>query len=207
MPAPVPLPIRHAMWHRWQQGATAPELSQAFDVAPRTARGLLQRWRARGEGGLAPDPTRPRDRPPPPRHPAFEPALGLRRDHPAWGAGLIRVYLQERGTQPLPSERTLQRWFQRAGLAPAPPGRRPAPSGRRARAPHEVWQVDAAEEIPLGTGARVCWLRIVDEASGAVLHTAVFPPRALERGARHRHPGPVAGGVPPLGAPPPRARR
>jgi hypothetical protein len=37
--------------------------------------------------------------------------------------------------------------------------------------------VDAAEQVPLRSGRRVCWLRIVDECSGAVLETVVFPPR------------------------------
>jgi transposase len=207
MPAPVRQPIRQAMWRRWEQGATTTELSRAFDVPPRTVRALLRRWRERGPGGLAPNYVRPSDPPPLPSPPAFGPAVQLRRDHPAWGAGLIRVYLAEQGVQPLPGERTLQRWFHRAGLAPAPPGRRPASSGRRATSPHEIWQVDAAEEIPLGAGGKASWLRIVDEFTGAVLHTAVFPPRALECGARDGLPGAVAGGVPPLGCPPPRARR
>jgi len=39
MPAPVPLP----MWRRWEQGATTTELSQAFDLAPRTVRNSLRR--------------------------------------------------------------------------------------------------------------------------------------------------------------------
>jgi hypothetical protein len=34
--------------------------------------------------------------------------------------------------------------------------------------------MDACERIPLADGARACWLRLVDEASGAVLLTRVF---------------------------------
>ncbi len=88
---------------------------------------------------------------------------------------MIRVYLSLYGVRPLPAERTLQRWFRRAGLAPAPPGRRPASSERRATAPHEIWEVDAAEEIRLGDGARASWLRVADAFTGAVLHTETFP--------------------------------
>jgi len=172
MPAPVPLPIRRAMWRRWKQGATTIELSQAFNVAPRTVRNLLRRWHQRGEPGLAPDYRCPD---PPPPHPGFNLAVQLRRDHPRWGAGLIRVYLFLRGVQPLPADRTLQRWFHRVGLAPAPPGRRPASSKPRATAPHEIWEVDAAEEILLGNGKKVSWLRITDEFTGAVLQTETFP--------------------------------
>jgi transposase len=207
MPAAVPVPIRRAMFRRWQQGTTAAELSRSFGIAPRTVRGLLRRWRQRGEDGLAPDPPRPPDRAPTHDHPAFGPALLLRRQHPRWGAGLIRVYLAKQGLAPLPGVRTLQRWFRRAGLAPAPAGRRPDSEGRRAAAPHEIWQVDAAEEIHLGGGGSACWLRVVDEFTGAVLHTAVFPPRALEFGPGRGHAGATAGGLPPLGPAPGPPRR
>ena len=36
--------------------------------------------------------------------------------------------------------------------------------------------MDAAEQVPLRTGRRVCWLRIVDECSGAVLGPRFSPP-------------------------------
>ncbi len=102
--------------------------------------------------------------------------MSLRREHPSWGALLIRVFLKQHWPkQRLPSERTLQRWFHQAGLGPAPRGRRPKEARRRARRPHEIWQMDAAEEIALQNGQRVSWLRLTDEFSGAVLHTTVFP--------------------------------
>jgi hypothetical protein len=199
MPAPVPLPIRRAIWRRHRRGATAAELSRDFRLPPRTVRGLLARGRARGEAGLAPDPTR-RPSPPPPPHPAREPALALRREHPGWGAALIRIALEDHGVRPLPGVRTLQRWFRAAGLGPAPPGRRPESSLTRAREPHETWQVDAAEEIRTGDGRRASWLRVADEFTGAVLWTAVFPPGALERRAGGGGPRAAAAGLRPLGA-------
>ncbi len=85
MPASVPLPIRQALWRRWKRGATATALSQAFGLPVRTVRGLLRRWRDRGEVALAPDYTRRRDRPPAAAPAAFEAAMPLRRDHPGWG--------------------------------------------------------------------------------------------------------------------------
>src|SRR5205807_2244420 len=116
MPAPVPLPVRRAIWVRRQHGESVVELAAAFGLAPRTVRELLQRGR--------------------------------------------------------------RRW---------------------ASAPHETWQVDAAEDILLGDGTRACWLRVADEFTGAVLGTAVFPPRAVELGPRRRDPGPAAAGIRPVG--------
>jgi hypothetical protein len=92
--------------------------------------------------------------------------------------------LQRQGIEALPAVRTLQRWFAKAGLGPAPQGRRPQTVKKwRATRPHETWQVDAAEDIALADGTRASWLRIVDEFTGAVLKTVVFPPRAVEHGA------------------------
>jgi len=187
MPAPVPLPIRQAMRRRLEHGDTVAQLSQAFGIAPRTVRNLARAWRERPECGVTPGYARRAVPPPAPEHPAYGPALLLRRQHPAWGAPLIRVYLQKQEVGPLPAARTLQRWFAAAGLGPAPPGRRPGSPEGRASSPHEIWEVDAAEEIRLGGGETVSWLRVADEFTGAVLHTAVFPPRALELGAGRRH--------------------
>ena len=108
MPGPVQLPIRQTLWKRHQQGASSTELAEAFGLATRTVRGILQRGRQRGPEGLAPD------RPGPaanqePGHSARTPALLLRQEHPTWGAGLIRVMLQRQGIEAAPDVRTLQR--------------------------------------------------------------------------------------------------
>ncbi len=102
-------------------------------------------------------------------------ARELREEHPTWGAPLIRVMMkQKRRRRRLPAARTLQRWFKKGAVAKAPPGHRPPASEDRAQQAHEVWQMDAAEEIALRTGQRVSWLRVVDEWTGAVLQTIVF---------------------------------
>src|SRR5262249_869928 len=48
------------------------------------------------------------------------------------------------------------------------------PAVARAGEPHEVWQMDAAERTALRSGQQVSWLRLIDEASGAVLSSRVF---------------------------------
>ena len=48
----------------------------------------------------------------------FQKAIEMRKQHPGWGGGLIRVFLQEQDNDSCPSERTLQRWFRRSALSP-----------------------------------------------------------------------------------------
>jgi len=104
-----------------------------------------------------------------------EAAEQLQREHPGWGSVVIRIKLLKQATgKMLPSARTFRRWFAQSGLSPAEKGERPASQSSRAEQPHEVWQMDASEEIALKDGSRVSWLRIMDEFTGAVLMTRVF---------------------------------
>ena len=183
MPKPIPVPVRRTLWERARRGESTAALAAAFGLPPRTVRHLLRRLRRRGEAGLVPD----YHRNPPPAH-AYPDAvrqavLATRRAHPTWGAELIRVALREQRPEVAwPCARTMRRWLRQAGLAPAPAGPRPGARAGRATRPHETWQVDAAEHIGLKGGGQASWLRVVDEASGAVLGTAVFPPRVLDSG-------------------------
>src|SRR6516225_4883056 len=192
MPHPIPVPVRQVILRRAEQGQSAGLIARSLGLVARTVRQLLQRLRNHGPNALA---TSYSGRPHPPQSRTFiEEAIQLRRLHPTWGAGLVRVLLRRHyPAASLPAERTLQRWFRRAGLIPAPSGRRSGPSSyHRASQPHEVWQMDAADQVALRNGKQVCWLRIADECSGAVLETAVFPPGVLECGVRRSSAGSVA---------------
>jgi hypothetical protein len=200
MPAPIPLPLRQALWQRLRQGQSPATIAQELRLAPRTVRHLRRRLDDQGPDGLAPSyqrSHRPSDRT---TQTLYEQTLAWRREHPEWGAGLLRIFLRRHHPRAtIPCERTLQRWLQKAGLGPPPSGRRPASDTDRAQQPHEVWQVDAAEQVRLRTGQRVSWLRIVDECSGAVLATVVFPPREMVEGPSHGRPRTPAAGLCSLG--------
>src|SRR5512135_97928 len=189
MPKPVPIPVRKKLLQRAQQGEATASLATAFGLAPRTVRHLLKRFRDRGPDAVRPDYHMPKPLPQTYAVELREAALAQRRTHPTWGAVLIRIALREQRPEiRWPSPRTLRRWFRQAGLGPAPKGTRPHIPSARATAAHQSWQMDASERIPLADGRQVCWLRIVDEATGAVLQTAVFPPSLLESGGTPRHP-------------------
>ena len=198
MPAPLPLPVRRIIRQRARRGQTAATIAQALRLCPRTVRQLVRRFGSDSESiepSYGPGPGRPAE-----QHPLFAKALALREQHPTWGAGYIRVRLgDEYGRAGLPCERTLQRWFRQQKQPPAPPGRRPPSVSDRATAPHEIWQMDAVEQLRLGSGEGVSWLRLVDEYSGGFLGTTVFPPLLLGRCPAHVRPSATADRLRPLG--------
>jgi transposase len=191
MPKPVPIPVRQKIWERAALGESAASLAQFFDLSPRTMRHLLKRAREQGDAGLLPSYRGPSTLDHAYSDEVRQAILASRRQHRTWGAELIRVMLAEEQPQVAwPSSQTIRRWFRVADLAPAPAGRRlgSSSSSARARLPHQTWQIDASEHIPLADKSEVCWLRIVDEATGAVLRTDVFPPRVLDPGRSKRSP-------------------
>jgi len=200
MPRVIPVAVRQLLWERHRHGEPTAALAAAYGVSPRAARALCRRLRLGGPGAL-----RPRYHAPP-APPHARPAacradlLQLRREHPTWGAAWLLTVLRQRSPdRPWPAPRTAQRWLKAAGLSPAPRGRRPASNASRAARPHEVWQMDGAECIRLADGEQVCWLRIVDELTGAALQTTIFPPAPSLSGRCAAGPGGLAPGLPPLG--------
>ena len=177
MPSPIPQPVREAVLRLSQQGYEVSQIAEALDVPVSTVYRLLQRVRLGGPQALATE-YRPATSAPPAD--VLNAALALRRAHPTWGAVLIRIHLLEQiPDRPIPTDRTLQRWFLQFDLTAAPSGRRPRVSKARAATPHDTWQMDAKEHIKLKNHDEVSWLRLTDECSGAVLGTTVFPPRGL----------------------------
>jgi transposase len=150
MPRALSVDLRQTIIECHRAGASLAAVATELALSPWTVRTLWRRYRDRGDAGLVPDYAacgRPGPRHP---QPLYAHALILRRAHPGWGAGVIRTELAQQHPQlALPHEATLRRWFRDAGLAPSPPPPRP-PNPPRAQVPHERWQLDATEHIPLG---------------------------------------------------------
>ena len=182
MPAATPIKQREEIVRRREQGESLADIARGMNLAYRTVRHVWRHYEKTGEvrpryAGCVHTDIR--------KDPAiYEQAIALKRAHPRWGAGLIWVELVEIfGEADLPSERTLQRWFQRAGVARARPQVAVAEGNpQRGVEAHEVWAIDARAEMRLADGSYACWLGISDEGSGAVLTTALFPPAPLVRG-------------------------
>lgn len=182
MPRAIPQPLRQELVRRHLAGEPLHQLAAALQLPYRSARGIWRRYRQRGEAGLVPDYARcGRSGPRYPRT-LQETALTLKREHPRWGAPLIRLHLQEQHPgQPLPRVRTLQLWFRQAGVQ-TPRTRRPSAPRQRAQQAHAVWQLDGKEGMRLADGTPTVALNLVDEATGAVLSAAVFPPGEVRPG-------------------------
>jgi hypothetical protein len=200
MPQALPLPVREQIIQLHQQGLSLPQVARALNRKQRSVREIWRRFRVGGEAALKPGYDRcghPGSRFP---APVVEAALALKRDHPRWGAGFSRIQLTDRFPDtPLPAERTLQNWFQAAGLQPVR-AQRPPVRRERAQAVHEVWEIDAKEKMRRADGSGTSTLTVTDEASGALLEVAVFPPVSLAPSAGGGGPAGPAGRLCSLGA-------
>lgn len=168
MPAPIPYAHREEIVQRKQAGQSLWEIAQDLGYSYWGVRKIWRRYRDQQEAGLhpayrsGPGPIRKRPE-------VYAQAMAWKKEHPTWGAGLIRSLLLQQWTlEEVPSERTLQRWWQREGL-----NRRPRRGVKqrqdRAQEVHEVWQMDGVE------GGKWSWVTVTDEHSGAVLGGRLFP--------------------------------
>lgn len=184
MPAATATRIRQAIIKQWEAGESYSGLAQQYRLAYGTVRGVVKRYEATGQ--IEPNYAACRHTAVRKSAAIYEAAVGLKQAHPSWGAGLIWVELSERFEEAsLPSPRTLQRWFRRAGVGvKRTRDKAPQPRLQRGQQVHDVWALDAKEAIPLADGSRVSWLTISDEASGAILAAELFPPASVgQRGS------------------------
>ena len=101
-------------------------------------------------------------------------SIALRKDHPTWGADRISVTLRETFGQDAPSVRTLQRWYRVERLI-EPKMRHNEPFIGQSRGAHNIWQVDAKEQLTLLDKTVACYLTFTDEYSGCWLGSIAFP--------------------------------
>jgi len=119
MPRAIAVPMRQSIIEQHQQGQSLARIAAERGMPCASIYRVWSRFRHEGQAGLAIHYERcgPSER----LYPSAvqEAALSLKREHPRWGGGLIRVELSELlAGEPLPGVRTLQTWFREAGLQP-----------------------------------------------------------------------------------------
>lgn len=171
--------MRREIVQRHQQGEALCHIAEALQLSIWGVRKIWRQYRDWGEEGLAIRYPNSGPRGPRSTRLIYRAALWLKRRHPRWGAGLIRIILQERyPSQRLPHQRTLQRWFRQQQLS-VPPTKHPPVERHRAEYVHQSWQLDATSHQRLADGTPASWITLIDEHSGALLEIRAFPPVCL----------------------------
>ncbi len=185
MPSATPLKQREEIVAMRQKGASFAHISREMSMSYRTVYNVWQHFEQTGCLEPAYDRCAHRGIRKDPR--IYAKAIEFKQAHPRWGAGLIWVELAEHFPEnELPSIRTLQRWFHRGGVASqAPADKRPPIHVVRGETAHEVWAMDAKEQMTLADGTKASWLIISDEGSGAILHGDLFPHKPMDSGESH----------------------
>ena len=182
MPSALPLAVRQQIILLHQQQHSFSSICKQVQASFTTVRRLLRKYKANPAMDLKPlyhhcGPQKPGS-----DERLLRAGLWLKRLHPKWGAPLIHLHLKEHyKAGHLPAVRTLQTWFRKKGLNP-PREHRPCNAIGWALAPHNIWQVDAKEQLCLRNGQQACYLTIGDEHSGACLAALVFPPQPNQSG-------------------------
>lgn len=179
MPAALSMGERRKIIERREQGYSFGEIAEELNRNYETVRKLYHRYVQRGQ--LEPAYDRCSHHGVHKNEAVYQRAIQLKQAHPKWGAGLIWVELTEEFAEAeLPSQRSLQRWFRRGGVQKPAPERSPNPLVTRGKRAHEVWALDAKEQVALGDGTFVSWLTVTDEGSGAILGAFLFPHQTLD---------------------------
>jgi hypothetical protein len=175
MPAALSIRERQVVIEMRERGHSFREIATELKRDYETVRKIYHRYVQSGQ--IAPRCKQPGIRG---NEAVYQRAIQLKQAHPQWGAGLIWVELAAAFDEAeLPSERTLQRWFRRGGVQNPAPERKPRPFAARGKRAHEVWAMDAKEQVELADGSFVSWLTMTDEGSGAILDAFLFPPQTL----------------------------
>ena len=175
----IPVPVRQEIVERHHRGETLTEIAQALSLSFWGVRRIWRQYQAAGADALALHYDQSGQRGYRYERLIYRAAIWLKRHHPKWGAGFIRVILQQRyPTHKLPHPRTLQRWFRQHQLNPQRV-QRPAVIRERAARVHQIWQLDATSHLYLADGTPASWIALIDEYSGALLQSRAFPPLHL----------------------------
>jgi hypothetical protein len=180
MPGALPMPLRHQIMEQKSRGNSLLVLSGQLHCSYATVRNIWKRFQAEGVQGLMPHYDRCGPLKPNRNDLIYRAALWLKRLHQLWGASFIGLMLQERYPYRfIPTARTLQRWFKAQGLYKVK-SCFPATQQVWAERVHDIWQVDAKEQLHLASAEKACYLTLVDEKSGCLLRAFVFPPLSYQ---------------------------
>lgn len=175
------------IYERKMAGATLPEIATDLNCSPETTR---KWWRHRQDGTCP----RPRGRPPSgvlSSYPALvrEQAVAIKRAHPHWGPANVKLELKrqlELSDDELPSDSRLSVLFKTQCPEAVQPRKRrqyPEKPPPEVTHPHQRWQMDGKETVPLGDQDVATILNIRDPV-GALMISSQAIVTTTEKGWR-----------------------
>lgn len=175
MPRSKDMGLRLRIIEGHQKGQSLRDLAFEHGISYVTVQMLCIRYNTSGVEGLKPRYGHCGKRRPDSRDMSYRAVRCYKTWHPTWGAQKIRTELLLKDPDlKLPGIRTLQNWFHSNGQTTRR-SKQPRTEAHWAKSVHEVWQIDAKEEMQTLDGRKNCWLNIKDERSGAVIEPPVFP--------------------------------
>jgi transposase InsO family protein len=146
-------------------GTSMRELCRRWGISPTTGYKWRDRYQLGGEAGLADRSRRPLSSPKRTAPELEGAAVGVRREHPAWGGRKIRRVLQDEGLERAPAASTITEILRRHGQLDGPRAGQPRDHIRFEYAePNELWQMDFKGHFALGAG-RCHPLTVLDDHS------------------------------------------
>ena len=166
--------IRQQFASLYEGGSSLKSISETLGVSYKTIRIWAKRYRSSGLSGLLPNYSACGRTQVYPQQ-MIDQAVSYKQDHPLWGAGFIRLKLEDDfPAQSLPSVRQLQNYFQQYQVQPKRDKQPKAPVDW-AKSPFDRVQVDAKECLSTADGQACCYLNFTDEYTGSELNAFVFP--------------------------------
>ena len=148
-----------------QEGANRRELCRRFGISPKAGYALLKRFAAEAEAAFTERSRRPRHSPRQTAEALQSAVLGLRKQHPAWGARKICRRLQDLGHEQVPAPSTVTDLLRRHGLiAPADNDAQGEWQRFEHELPNGLWQMDFKGYFETASG-RCSPLTLLDDHS------------------------------------------
>lgn len=157
-----------------QEGRTLKSISETLNLTFSNVRDIWGRYKKEGVKGLLTHYQNCGLKKPDKSELHYRASLWLKRLHPLWGSPRIHAGLKSHYGDKTPCIRTLNRWYKSANLV-KPRSKINRQEIGKSKAVHNIWQVDAKEQLELLDGQKACYLTIIDEKSGAWLTSLVFP--------------------------------
>ena len=174
MPKPVNMAVRLQVISQYKASVPKSRIAKNFGIGRTTIHNLIKSYLSKGEEGLKPNYSNCGKIRPTGQDLLYRSFRCMKIWHPEWGAERIRVKISIlRPSWELPSLRTINYWFRWENPV-RPKSEKPEPIKHLATKIHEIWQVDAKEEMKTVDGQAHCWLNITDEYTGAVIDPPLF---------------------------------